>query len=205
MDIAALSSFFLTIAHAIRLTAYKVNPIDLTMEVILETSDTLTLQLSWREETGASYNVSISPEATMTYLTENSTVWLTLSHNVEYNVSIVATVCKRDNYTTTIRLKYGKTVYCNSSTANDLCCESSALSLILNTVNCGHPLLHHSQDTTIFMMINDYTDTQPVVYEGTVLNFSCPPGLVLSGPNTTTCMENGEWEPDPRQTMCKGC
>ena len=34
--------------------------------------------------------------------------------------------------------------------------------------------------------------------EGTSVTFSCPPGLVLTGPNTSTCMRNGEWEPDPK-------
>ena len=29
------------------------------------------------------------------------------------------------------------------------------------------------------------------------------PGLVLIGPaNSATCMENGEWEPDPSKFMC---
>ena len=40
--------------------------------------------------------------------------------------------------------------------------------------------------------------------EGTIATFSCPAELVLTGPNTTTCMENGEWEPDLKETMCKG-
>lgn len=41
--------------------------------------------------------------------------------------------------------------------------------------------------------------------EGTTVNFSCPSRLVLTGPSTTTCMENGQWEPDPRDSvMCKG-
>ena len=32
--------------------------------------------------------------------------------------------------------------------------------------------------------------------EGASLTFSCPPGKILSGPNMTMCMKNGEWEPD---------
>ena len=40
--------------------------------------------------------------------------------------------------------------------------------------------------------------------EGTVLSFECPPQYALSGPNTTICMGNGEWEPDPREAECKG-
>ena len=40
--------------------------------------------------------------------------------------------------------------------------------------------------------------------EGTNITFSCPLDLVLTGPNSSTCMENGEWEPDPREVECKG-
>ena len=36
------------------------------------------------------------------------------------------------------------------------------------------------------------------------VSFSCLPGMVLNGPNSTTCMENGEWEPDPREVACNG-
>ena len=39
--------------------------------------------------------------------------------------------------------------------------------------------------------------------EGAILSFDCPPQHVLIGPNTTTCMGNGEWEPDPREVQCK--
>ena len=41
--------------------------------------------------------------------------------------------------------------------------------------------------------------------EGTVVNFTCPTGMVLNGPiSASTCMGNGEWEPDPRELKCKG-
>ena len=40
--------------------------------------------------------------------------------------------------------------------------------------------------------------------EGTIITFDCPPELVLVGSNATTCMGNGEWEPDPRDAKCKG-
>ena len=42
------------------------------------------------------------------------------------------------------------------------------------------------------------------VMEGTSAYFSCPVGQTLIGPNTSTCMGNGEWEPDPRRLECKG-
>ena len=40
--------------------------------------------------------------------------------------------------------------------------------------------------------------------EGTTVTFECPPEYILIGPNTTTCMGNGEWKPDPRDVECKG-
>lgn len=39
---------------------------------------------------------------------------------------------------------------------------------------------------------------------GSVATISCPPEMVLIGPNVTTCMENGYWELDPESTVCKG-
>ena len=38
---------------------------------------------------------------------------------------------------------------------------------------------------------------------GSVGAISCPPGMVLTGPNVTTCMENRQWYPDPKM-VCKG-
>ena len=40
--------------------------------------------------------------------------------------------------------------------------------------------------------------------EGTNITFSCPPGMVLTGPTTATCTGTGEWEPDPTEVQCKG-
>ena len=46
----------------------------------------------------------------------------------------------------------------------------------------------HSADSDVFR-------------EGTNATFICPPEQALI---TLTCMGNGEWEPDPREVMCKG-
>jgi hypothetical protein len=66
------------------------------------------------------------------------------------------------------------------------------------TVICGHPFQGIDSNSVI---IEGYMDP---ALEGTVVSFDCPPQQVLIGPNTTTCMRNGEWEPDPREVECKG-
>ena len=47
-------------------------------------------------------------------------------------------------------------------------------------------------------------DRDDVFLKGTNITFTCPPGLVLSGPNTSMCMENGKWEPGTKEVKCKG-
>ena len=39
---------------------------------------------------------------------------------------------------------------------------------------------------------------------GENITFICPIGSTLNGPNSSTCMGNGEWEPDPREVECTG-
>ena len=40
--------------------------------------------------------------------------------------------------------------------------------------------------------------------EGQTITFACPPGQILNGSNSSTCMGDGEWEPDPRALECTG-
>ena len=40
--------------------------------------------------------------------------------------------------------------------------------------------------------------------EGQTMTFTCPPGQILNGSNTSTCMGNGIWEPDPGEVECTG-
>jgi hypothetical protein len=68
-------------------------------------------------------------------------------------------------------------------------------------VTCGHPFQDRVSVDNDFAIIEGYMDP---ALEGTVLSFDCPPHYHLIGPNTATCMENGEWEPDPRKVECKG-
>ena len=71
---------------------------------------------------------------------------------------------------------------------------------------CKHPFLNISVGSSLYIL--NYTDLELAVV-GTTVSFNCSKANeVLIGPNTTTCMDNGRWEPDPSQlqnlTSCKG-
>ena len=67
----------------------------------------------------------------------------------------------------------------------------------VSIATCGHPFENDSTS----LVITSYS--HPAV-EGSNITFSCPPGLVLTGPSNSACMGNGEWEPDPRAVECDG-
>ena len=48
-----------------------------------------------------------------------------------------------------------------------------------------------------------FLDGDPALV-GTNATFSCLPEQEFSGPRRSTCMENGEWEPDPKVVDCIG-
>ena len=56
-------------------------------------------------------------------------------------------------------------------------------------------------------LVNKYvkiTGYEDPALEGEVITFTCLSGSILTGPNSSTCMGNGEWEPDPREVNCTG-
>ena len=55
----------------------------------------------------------------------------------------------------------------------------------------------------ISVIINEMSFSDPAI-PGTNVTFSCPSGQVLTGPNKSTCMENGEWNIDLRSLRCIG-
>ena len=67
------------------------------------------------------------------------------------------------------------------------------------TVTCDNLFNKTNTASSDFTITMDYIAT-----EGTTVTFGCPAYYVLVGPNTTTCMGNGKWEPDPREVECKG-
>ena len=75
------------------------------MNLFLRNSVTVTLQ--WPREAGAVYNVNISPLTEFTNVTGHNSIVinLTISYNIQYNVSIASNLC---GVATTRVLKYGK-------------------------------------------------------------------------------------------------
>ena len=69
---------------------------------------------------------------------------------------------------------------------------------MFHAVKCEDPT---SQINSRSVTASDFRN--PAV-EGHNVMFSCPSGLMLTGPNTSTCMGNGEWEPDPGELKCLG-
>ena len=69
--------------------------------------NSVTVTLQWSQEAGAVYNVNISPLTEFTNITDNNSIVinLTISYNIQYNVSITSNLC---DITTTRVLKYGK-------------------------------------------------------------------------------------------------
>ena len=65
-------------------------------------------------------------------------------------------------------------------------------------VNCGS-LLGLLNDDIIEVIGSD----QPAIV-GASATFSCPSTHILNGSNTTMCMGNGKWEPDPTLVECIG-
>jgi hypothetical protein len=66
---------------------------------------------------------------------------------------------------------------------------------LFHAAKCSNPV-----DLTSAIAV-DYVDP---ALEGQIITFACSPGQILSGPSTSTCMGNAEWEPDPREVECTG-
>ena len=66
----------------------------------------------------------------------------------------------------------------------------------MHLAKCSYPLVEE-----LGVLITEYSDP---TLEGTSVTFGCPSGLVLVGSNTSTCMENGQWNPEPANAACRG-
>ena len=76
------------------------------MNQLLRNND-VTVTLQWPREAGAVYYVDVLSHALLTNAMNHNTITinLTISYNIQYNVSIVSSLC---GVTTTKVLNYGK-------------------------------------------------------------------------------------------------
>ena len=82
--------------------------LNVTLVNYLLTNNDVTVTFQWPRETGAAYSVSILPETLLNVLINNSMtirINLTVSYNIQYNVSIVSCLC---GVTISKVLNYGK-------------------------------------------------------------------------------------------------
>ena len=135
------------------------------------------------------HNVSISADPPLNNLMfiGNMKAQLTLSYNTMYNVSITQySTCQQLVRTKSLLLNYSK-LYVIIVHKNEM--------IVLLADNCNDPM-----ELTTALAV-DYVDP---ALEGQIITFTCPHGQILNGSNTSTCMGNGIWEPDPGEITCTG-
>ena len=161
------------------------------MDIVAELSSSniaVFLDLDLMLDTEVFFSISTVPQ--MPIISNSSTIiQLTLLYNVLYNISIVPTLCGQTGAITLIQLKYSE--YTQLSIKMIITHEC-----IIYIVNCGYPRI--SDGSVTLMNLSDPATP------GMSVTFSCFEHLIITGPNSTTCMENGKWEPDPRAVKCKG-
>ena len=67
------------------------------------------------------------------------------------------------------------------------------------TGECGYPT---PSDENLMVTILRHTEGPWI--EGSIITYSCASGLKVAETNTSTCMDNGQWEPDPSDITCTG-
>ena len=73
---------------------------------------------------------------------------------------------------------------------------------VIIAAKCVHPLHLRNIDSNLRVDL----DSDPALV-GVNASFTCPSGRLLTGPSKASCMGNGFvlfWEPDLRESKCKG-
>ena len=78
---------------------------------------------------------------------------------------------------------------------NDI--HADKLIILSNTGECGYP-------TPGDEMVTTFGHAEGPWLEGNTISYSCASGLKIAGANTSTCRDNGQWEPDPSDITCTG-
>ena len=71
-------------------------------------TNSVMVTVTWQQERGASYNVSVLPQVVVN-MSGPTTLQLTLAYNTLYNVTIATIVCGQTLPTTVTQLHYGET------------------------------------------------------------------------------------------------
>ena len=147
--------------------------------------------LQWPREAGAVYCVNVLPLTELTNATSQNSMMinLTISYGIQYNVSILSSLC---GVTTTRVFKYSKLKY-------EVNCHYAHTLMQLHAVTCDLPtqLLQHP------VIVDTGPHDNPHI-EGQFITYTCPPGFALNGSNASVCTGNGKWDPDPREVDCIG-
>ena len=141
-------------------------------------SDSVNLIVEWTWENNHLpfyHDINIVPQGATTRFIDDRSIDLIMPYNVSFNVSLTIRLCCRTLASTIFTIPvYTKTL-----------------------LFCDTPVLQPNVQTM-------YTESSQLLIEGTTLNFTCLPGLTLSGPDTTICFGNGYWIPNPDLVKCKG-
>ena len=173
------------------------DPPDVGIPEVLEFgTDNIIILVEWiqsrHHENHTAYSIDAMPQVTVAFI-KSTSAQLQISYNTQYNVSITAFLCGHSNATTMIMLEFGE--FCTSLLL--FACDNNIIIIII--VKCVHPLNLPMIDNSVKVLLDN-----DLALVDTNATFSCLSGLIFSGPMNSTCMENGEWEPDPQEVDCTG-
>ena len=159
--------------------------------------DGVIVTLEWTQENPLyTYNVSVIPVPIEITFTGKARAQMKISYNTSYNVTVVASSpCGQGDATNFTELYY-------YSEYNNIIIALKSQQSNFNIARCGLNLIEKKVSVAVHVMGVDMKFGYQGIEVGSIATFSCPPGLVLIGPNSSTCMGNGEWEPDPREVKC---
>jgi hypothetical protein len=72
--------------------------------------DNATVILNWTQQNGALYYANIIPQVPITFVT-NTSIELIVPFNVQYNLSIIGSLCDQNGTATIIDLNFGEFNY----------------------------------------------------------------------------------------------
>ena len=78
-----------------------------------------------------------------------------------------------------------------------LCMVIMSCDGLMTVANCGHPMINE------LIRVVGYDENDLPTEQGTTINLTCPSAISITGQHSITCMENGEWEPDPTSILCQ--